>query len=100
MYLLAGDETLAVFLQDKQGYVSVITELELIGYPAITVEEQQQIKSFLNDCTIIEINDEIKSIYINIRKQYRLKLGDAVVAATAIYLFRYHIYQCRKVSIK
>jgi len=26
LYLLAGDETLAEFLQDKKGYVSVITE--------------------------------------------------------------------------
>ena len=33
LYLLAGDKTVAEFLQDKQGYVSVITELELIGYP-------------------------------------------------------------------
>ena len=39
LYLLSGDKTLANFLQDKQGYVSVITELELIGYPDITTRE-------------------------------------------------------------
>jgi predicted nucleic acid-binding protein len=43
-------------------------------------------KGFLEDCTIIEINDEIKAIYNQLRKQYRLKLGDAAAAATAIYL--------------
>ncbi len=36
LYLLAGDETLAEFLQDKKGYVSVITELELLGFQGIT----------------------------------------------------------------
>ena len=64
----------------------MITELELIGYPDITTRESQRIKNFLADCTIVEINDEIRSIYVNLRKQYRLKLGDATAAATAIYL--------------
>src|SRR5665213_699285 len=86
LYLLSGDKTLANFLRDKQVYVSVITELELIVYPDITARESQRIKNILDDCTIIEINGEIKSIYVNLRKQYRLKLGDATAAATAIYL--------------
>ena len=57
-----------------------------MGYPDITARESQRIKNFLDDCTLIEINDEIKSIYVHLRKQYRLKLGDATAAATAIYL--------------
>lgn len=64
LYLLAGDETLSEFSEDKQGYLSVITELELIGFPDISFEEQQQLKNFINDCTVVEINDEIKNIYI------------------------------------
>ena len=64
----------------------MITELELIGYPDISVKELQQIRKFIEDCTIAEINEEIKNIYSGIRKKYRVKLGDAVVAATAIYL--------------
>ena len=86
LYLLAGDKTVAEFLQDKQGYVSVITELELIGYPDITTKELQQVRNFLEDCTIVELNEEIKSIYINLRKKYRIKLGDAAAAASAVFL--------------
>ncbi len=86
LYLLAGDETLSAFLQDKEGYVSIITEMELIGYPDITAKELNQIKGFLEDCTVVDINEEIKQIYSKLRKQYRLKLGDATAAATAIYL--------------
>ncbi|MEO6720665.1 MAG: type II toxin-antitoxin system VapC family toxin [Ferruginibacter sp.] len=86
LYLLAGDKTIADFLQDKQGYISVITELELIGYPDMTIKELQQIRNFLEDCSIVDLNEEIKSIYINLRKKYRVKLGDAVIAASAIFL--------------
>jgi predicted nucleic acid-binding protein len=46
LYLLSGDKTLADFLQDKQGYISVITELELIGYPDITTREFPADKKF------------------------------------------------------
>jgi predicted nucleic acid-binding protein len=52
----------------------------------MTARESQRIKNFLDDCTLIGINDEIKSIYVHLRKKYRLKLGDATAAATAIYL--------------
>lgn len=86
LYLLAGDETLAEFLQDKKGYVSVLTELELLGYQSITSKEQNHIKQFLESCSIIDINDDVKKIYVELRKKYRLKLGDAIAAATAIYL--------------
>lgn len=86
LYLLAGDKTLSDFLQDKEGYLSVVTELELIGFPDISSKELKQVKSFLDDCTIVDITEEIKSIYATLRKQYRLKLGDAMAAATAIYL--------------
>lgn len=86
LYLLNGDPTLTEFLEEKEGYVSVITELELIGYPAMEAAEQAQVKGFLAGCSIIDINEEIKTLYADLRKRYRLKLGDAMAAATAIYL--------------
>jgi len=86
LYLLAGDETVSSFLQDKEAFISVVTELELIGYPDISAKELSRIKDFLNDCTIINISEEIKASYTEIRKRYRLKLGDAVAAATALSL--------------
>ena len=36
LYLLNGDETLAELLNQKQLYISVITELELLAYKNIT----------------------------------------------------------------
>ncbi len=60
--------------------------MELIGYPDITAKEVQQIKAFLKDCTIVDLTEEVKNTYASLRKKYRLKLGDAAAAATAIYL--------------
>lgn len=84
LYLLSGDTTISDFLDNKEGYLSIITELELIGYSEISEAELNEIKNFLDDCTILNINDEIKNIYTDIRRKYRMKLGDAIIAATAV----------------
>ena len=67
-------------------YVSFITELELLGYKEITAKEEKQIKMFLNDCVIININEHIKKLSIEIRREQNLKLPDSIIAATSKYL--------------
>lgn len=86
LYLLDGDETLADFLQNKQLYILVITEMELLGYKGITAKEEKQIKSFVEECKTVNINNTIKDDTIRIRKTYGNKLPDSIIAATAIYL--------------
>ncbi len=38
------------------------------------------------DCSIIDINSEIKKSVIKLRKSYKIKLPDAIIAATALSL--------------
>ena len=71
------------FLQNKLAF-SVISELELLSFSGITSEEENNIKSFLLDCNEISLTDEIKEKTIEIRKKYKTKLPDAIVAASAI----------------
>jgi predicted nucleic acid-binding protein len=40
----------------------------------------------LDGCFIIDINQEIKQIYKGLKQQHNLKLPDAIIAATSIYL--------------
>jgi predicted nucleic acid-binding protein len=40
----------------------------------------------LDDVAIISLNENIKKEVIEIRTKYRVKLPDAIIAATAIYL--------------
>lgn len=67
-------------------YVSVITEMELLSYHALQSTEEQKIKAFLKHINIIGLTPEIKTKAIYLRQTYKLKLPDAIIAATAILL--------------
>jgi predicted nucleic acid-binding protein len=86
LYLLKGNDTLEEMLQGKEPYLSFITELELVGFQDISIKEEKQINELLNDCLVVSLNNNIKKEYIELRKKYRLKLADAIIAATAITL--------------
>ncbi len=82
LYLLGG--RLAHPLPDGTYFLSVISELELLAYPALTPGEDERIKAFLQDITIVELNNAVKSHAIELRKHHGLKLPDAIIVATAI----------------
>lgn len=86
LYLLSGDKTIADFLNGKTIFLSFITELELLGYKGISPEEQLKIENLLADATIIDINSMIKKTVIELRKSYKIKLPDAIVAASSHFL--------------
>lgn len=86
LYLLKGNDTLVEMLQGKEPYLSFITELELVGFQGVSSKEEKQINELLNDCLIVSLNNNIKKEYVELRKKYRLKLADAIIAATAITL--------------
>lgn len=86
LYLFNGDQDLAAELQDKEAYISFINELELLGYRGITEREESWMELFLEECSIMDLNEGIKNITIDLRRKYKLKLPDAVIAATAIFL--------------
>jgi predicted nucleic acid-binding protein len=86
IYLLDGNKDIARFLDNKQIYLSVITELELFGKQNLSFQDNEIIDALLGGCFIIDINQEIKYIYRKIKLKHSIKLPDAIVAATAIYL--------------
>jgi predicted nucleic acid-binding protein len=86
IYLLDGNRDVARFLDGKQIYLSVITELELFGKQNLSTQDNEVIEALLGGCFTIDINQEVKRIYREIKQHYAVKLPDAVIAATAIYL--------------
>jgi len=86
IYLLDGNGYIAKLLDGKQIYLSVITELELFGRPNLSVQDNKIIEVLLDECFIVDINQEIKRIYREVKQKYIIKLPDAIIAATAIYL--------------
>ena len=83
LYFLNGDDTLAPLLQENDLVISIIAEVELLGYEALTGNELIRTKEFLNLCTIINITTDIKERAIKIRRRYKIKLPDAFIMATA-----------------
>ena len=86
IYLLDGNRDVARFLDNKQIYLSVITELELFGKPNLSAQNIQIIDTLISVCVVIDINQEIRQLYREIKQQHPIKLPDAIIAATAIYL--------------
>lgn len=86
LYLLSGEDTLAVLLDGKSTYVSFITELELFGFGPLKAKEKAGIAKALEQCTIIDINSGIKQKTIEIRQASGMALPDCIIAATAVYL--------------
>lgn len=67
-------------------YISFITEIELLGFPGITNEQRAISKEFIADSVVIDLNDSIKRVTIDLRVKYNLKIPDAIIAASALYL--------------
>lgn len=86
LYFLKGNRDVVELIADKNLCTSFITELELLSFPKLTDDDENHINGLLSNCKIIELNQEIKDITVEIRKQYRLKLPDAIIAASAYSL--------------
>ncbi len=84
IFYLSGSPRLSDLLQNTFVHLSFITELELLSYPGLDSKEMNNIKTFVNDCSLHSISGKIKEETIRIRKTYKLKLPDSIIAATAI----------------
>ncbi len=58
--------------------------MELLASPSATKTELHVLKSFVKTSTVYYMDESIILKGIDIRKNYRLKLPDAIIAATAV----------------
>ncbi|MGL5113339.1 MAG: type II toxin-antitoxin system VapC family toxin [Flavobacterium sp.] len=83
IHINQGESVVEPFL-DYNLAVSFITEIELLGAFSVSKSQKNQLKNLLNDCLILEMNYQIKNTCIYIRNKYKIKIPDAIIAATAI----------------
>jgi predicted nucleic acid-binding protein len=84
LYLLGG--RLTAPLPTGSYGVSVITEMELLAWPSLTVQEETHVREFLRQIVICELTPSIRARAVQLRREEHLKLPDAVVCATAMEL--------------
>ena len=76
---LVGQKLMAEAL-DNNPTTSVIVEIELLGFPII----EDTIVEFITQTTVLPLNSSVVKQTISIRKKHKIKLPDAIIAATAI----------------
>ena len=85
-YFKGMQKAVAVFklLEDANEDInlSVITKIELLSFD--NEDELKNIDRLLANSRIFSLDDEIVDKTIEVRKKYKLKLPDAIIAATAM----------------
>jgi len=76
--------TAATFIENIAIEISVIVRIELLAWQNATPAQLQILNSFINDAIVFNLEESIILKTIDIRKNYKLKLADAIIAATTL----------------
>lgn len=85
IYLLDENPMLQSFVESRWAF-SYITEMEILSKKGISKAEDSLIRKLLDQCRKIGHSQEITDLTIMLRRKYALKLPDAIIAATAIFV--------------
>lgn len=69
-------------LEDSDPAISVITEIELLCWKTPVDRDLKVLHNFISDVPVFELDRDIKFKTAEIRKAHRIKLPDAIIAAT------------------
>lgn len=65
------------------GY-SAVTRMELLGFPGLNRAEESLIRHKLAMLTYLPINIAVEDVAIQLRRAHKIKLPDAIIAATTL----------------
>jgi predicted nucleic acid-binding protein len=69
---------------DEESSISFITRIELLVWDFSSQEDAAVFENFVRDSAVLGINEDIIQSAITVRKNAKIKLPDALIAATAI----------------
>jgi hypothetical protein len=89
IYYLTGDDTVSEFFSEdflNTNYVviSPIVRIELLCFSGLSDDEAEVIEDFLSQFDSIPISRKIENQTIALKRKHKIKLPDAVIAATAL----------------
>lgn len=79
-----GTNFISQLLNTQEAKISIIVEIELLSYNPPNPNDLRVVENFVQKCNILPLTDEIAKRTYLIRRQHRIKLPDAVIAATAL----------------
>jgi predicted nucleic acid-binding protein len=79
----SAEQFMDSILQEYQPSISAITEIELLCWKTASESDLAVLKNFIEDSVVFELEKEIKTKTAELRKTNKIKLPDAIIAATA-----------------
>ena len=64
--------------------ISIMTAIEVLGFNFASLADQQKMELLVADCAVLPLNSLVAQHTIAIRKKHKIKLPDAIIAATAL----------------
>jgi predicted nucleic acid-binding protein len=69
---------------DAKPFISEVTEIEVLGVKVLSDKEMKVRETAIEFCDIISLNNKIKLKAIGLKRQIKIAIPDAIIAATAI----------------
>ncbi|MGF2037266.1 MAG: type II toxin-antitoxin system VapC family toxin [Nostoc sp. CmiVER01] len=90
IYYLADESTVNSFFTEEflnlhEVLISPIIHIELLSFAGLEKEEEQAIRDLLSQFYSVPLLREIEEQTIQLKRQYKIKLPDAIIAATALH---------------
>ncbi|MFQ4144678.1 type II toxin-antitoxin system VapC family toxin [Chlorogloeopsis sp. ULAP02] len=89
IYYLAGETRVdSLFAEDflnlHEILMSPIVRIELVSFPGLSEDEEQSIEDLLSQFSSVPLSREIEDQTIQLKRQHKIKLPDAIIAATTL----------------
>jgi tRNA(fMet)-specific endonuclease VapC len=86
--LLRGDQPLQERLRNADWVgISILSEIEFLAFPDLNDEDRRAFRRFAEKVEVIALDRSSQALIdgiVNLRRQHKLKLPDAIIAATAL----------------
>lgn len=69
---------------DDEVILSIISKMEILGFNFENENEENIYKTFIENSLVLNLNENIVNKTIEIRKNKKIRLADAIIASTAI----------------
>jgi predicted nucleic acid-binding protein len=81
---IGGDEGARELLEGHSLFISVISEIKLLSIAFQKAQEERLMRDFISNCFVIGLDNEIKRQTIQLRRNHKIKIPDAIIAASSI----------------
>jgi predicted nucleic acid-binding protein len=90
IYYFKGEEKVIDLIQNfilerVPIFISIITKVEVLAYPEITPGEEKTFLEMMKNMILIEFDDKLTNFVVDLRRKHKIKLPDAIIAATSLY---------------